>query len=197
MLFSIALLILSVAGSKWQPFAWVATLFAPIGHELVIRAGLREEYGQEPIYTPVQEGVLLLDVAEGSPAKRAGLKSGNIIRLVDDVHVADRNSLEAALAGTSGPVSLWIHDSRGSQALRRVEVRREAGEELGIIPVPEPDDKPMAGSTSEGPLLRFIKNLIKGKADKDGEGRDGEGKDEEGKGGEDGDGADNKGGSDR
>jgi membrane-associated protease RseP (regulator of RpoE activity) len=165
MLFSIILLILSVAASKWQLFAWVATLFAPIGHEIVIRAGLREEYGQKPMYTPVEEGVLLLDVAEGSPARDAGLRSGNVIRLVNDVQISDRRSLEAALEGTSGPLTLWISESRESGELRRAEVHRESDEALGLIPVPQPDDKAMAGSSHEGPLLRFIRNMIRGKDD--------------------------------
>jgi hypothetical protein len=164
-LFSIILLILSVAASKWQLFAWVATLFAPIGHEIVIRAGLREEYGQKPMYTPVEEGVLLLDVAEGSPARDAGLRSGNVIRLVNDVQISDRRSLEAALEGTSGPLTLWISESRESGELRRAEVHRESDEALGLIPVPQPDDKAMAGSSHEGPLLRFIRNMIRGKDD--------------------------------
>ena len=163
MWFSVVLLLLSIAASRWQPFVWVATLFAPIGHEIVIKAGLREEYGQKPIYTPVEQGVLLLDVAEGSPAKQAGLRSGNIIRLVDDVQVSDKASLEAALSTISGPVSLWILESRDSQELRQVTVDREAGQELGLIPVPQPDDQAMAASNSDGVLLRFFKNLLRGK----------------------------------
>src|SRR5690606_34185579 len=108
-------------------------------------------------------GVLLLDVAEGSPAKQAGLRSGNIIRLVDDVQVSDKASLEAALSTISGPVSLWILESRDSQELRQVTVDREAGQELGLIPVPQPDDQAMAASNSDGVLLRFFKNLLRGK----------------------------------
>jgi hypothetical protein len=162
MLFSLALLLLSIAASKWQLFAWVATLFSPIGHEMVIRRGLREEFGQEPIYTPLEQGVLLLDVAEGSLAKHAGLRSGNIIRLVNDIQVGDRSSLESALASTSGPVALWILESCDSHSLREVVIDRESNEELGLISVPQPDDNPMAGSNAEGVLLRFFRNLLKG-----------------------------------
>jgi len=31
MWFSVVLLLLSIAASRWQPFVWVATLFAPSG----------------------------------------------------------------------------------------------------------------------------------------------------------------------
>lgn len=163
MLFSVLLLMLSIAASRWHLFAWVAALFSPIGHEIVIRAGLHEEFGKEPIYTPAEKGVLLLDVVAGSPAKNAGLKSGNVICLVNDVEVGNRDCLESTIANAPGPLTLWVLESVESSRLHRVEVERQSNEGMGLIPVPQPGDQPMASSYTEGILLRFLRNVAKGK----------------------------------
>ncbi len=164
MLFSIVLLLLSIAASKWPVFAWVAALFSPVGHEIVIKMGLKEEFGHEPIYVPTEKGVMLLDVVEGSPAKSAGLKTGNIICLVNDIEVNTRESLDCALASLPiGPVSFWILESAKSSGPQKVYVERQSSEALGLIPVPQPGDQPMARSYTEGVLLRFLKNIGKGK----------------------------------
>ncbi len=161
MWFSVALLILSIGASRWPSLSWLALIFSPVGHEIVIKAGLNEEFGKNPKYTPTEKGVLLLDVVGGSLAKKAGFRSGNVICYVNDVKISDRHKLEYVVANAPGPISVWVLPTRNEIKLTKIEIERENNEDLGFIPVPQPDDKPVAGAFSDGILLKFLKNLVK------------------------------------
>lgn len=69
---------------------------------------------------PGERGVLLLEVAAGSPAGRVGLKLLDVIVAVDGRHVASPDELHQAIAGARGgqAVVTFIRDGR----LRRVTV---------------------------------------------------------------------------
>ncbi len=158
--FSGVLLALSIAASRWPLFAWIAVLFSPIGHEIVIKVGLKEEFGEPPIYVPAEKGVKLLDVVEGSPAKNAGLMTGDVICFVNDNEVNSRDDLEDKAASLeTGPVTLLVSTTRHSPGLHKVILDRHSAEPLGLIPVPHPDDQAVVRPYTEGILLRFLKNL--------------------------------------
>ena len=61
------------------------------------------------------EGLLVVDVASGGPADRAGLRRGDIIREVDRQPVHDAPSLQRALAAVPAgrSVLLWVHRTAG------------------------------------------------------------------------------------
>lgn len=165
MIFSGILLALSIAASRWPLFAWIAALFSPAGHEIVIKIGLREEFGHLPIYVPSEKGVMLLDVVEGSPARNAGLKTGDIIYFINGNEINSRKELEIAMDSVdAGPVTLLAVNPRESRNLQEVIVKRKLTEPLGIIPVPQPADQAVVRPYSQGILLRFLKNLWQKKA---------------------------------
>ncbi|MEQ8176287.1 MAG: hypothetical protein ABRQ26_14610 [Syntrophomonadaceae bacterium] len=131
--FSVILLFLTFLSLKWPVFLYISVLFSPLGHELVIWLGLREENRKPPIYVEPGQGVMVLDTRPASTACRSGLKSGDIIvkgggRSI--LHSADLETFlflasgQAQLEGLrSGQPSTWIIDP-SSEPMR------------GIIPVP-------------------------------------------------------------
>jgi serine protease Do len=64
------------------------------------------------------EGLLVVDVASGGPADRAGLRRGDVIREVGRQPVHDAPSLQRALAAVPAgrSVLLWVHRAGGGQS---------------------------------------------------------------------------------
>lgn len=133
-LFSFSLLVLSFLASRWNAFLWMAALFSPLGHELVIWMGMRAESNRVPRYVSPTEGVMVLDVRPRTPAARAGLESGDIILSVNGMPVNHKRELEDILKW--GWQGLALHVQRQDQHLTISLDRSEAGP-IGIVAVPE------------------------------------------------------------
>lgn len=131
--FSAVLLFLTFLSLKWPVFIWLSVLYSPLGHELVIWLGLREENHKTPIYIEPDEGVMILDTRPASAAYRSGLKSGDIILKGNGRPILHSADLETFLFLASGQVCVegmhsgqpgtWIIES-SSEPMR------------GLIPVP-------------------------------------------------------------
>ncbi len=157
-LFSIILLLFSIAASRFSGFTWVAVLFAPVGHEIVIRLGAKEEIRDEPHYKAVPDGLMVLDVMDNSPASVAGIRSGDVITAVGDIPVRTREDLDSV---TRGGESFTIFLRDYSATFRRsVDVLKGSGP-LGIITVPQLGDRPMASAGSAGPLGKLVRSLFR------------------------------------
>jgi len=81
----------------------------------------------ERLGLPFAEGLLVVDVASGGPADRAGLRRGDVIREVDRQAVHDAPSLQRALAAVPAgrSVLLWIHRAGGSGQSQYLVLERE------------------------------------------------------------------------
>lgn len=135
-IFSLILLALSVWASYNPPFLILPALFGPIGHEIVIRLGIRAESAQNPIYKQPEKGVMVLDVIKGSPADRAGLQSQDILLLLNGVKVETRLDVEQELINLGWGEALTIVYMRDGQ--RRVSsLLPGPRHNVGIVSVPE------------------------------------------------------------
>lgn len=132
-LFSLTLLILSLMSAYWPVFLWAAALFSPLGHELVIWLGLRREANQSPIYVSDSQGMMLLAVASGSPAHKAGLRSRDIIMSVNGTAV---NSYNDFLQQSNYNLGGLLKVNRAGK-LHSVVLPGSIGQEIGLIPVPD------------------------------------------------------------
>lgn len=90
LLYSVALLLLVLLTRSIPVLQWVPALFAPLGHEAVIQYGRQQETQGTPRFTAPEQGVLVLDVQQGSPAARAGLRSEDWIIQLDGQAVRNR-----------------------------------------------------------------------------------------------------------
>ncbi len=135
-LYSISLLILAILASKWGFFAYLAALFGPLGHELVIKVGREMELKGQPYFVPPGQGIKILDVVAGTPAYQAGLTGGDTILTINRHPVNNLAQLEENLHLGGFLVELEYVKARGS-GLQREIIKLRWGEPLGVIPVPE------------------------------------------------------------
>lgn len=132
--FSLALLLLAMAGSRWAPLIWLAALFSPLGHEMVIWMGMRAERNRPSYYVNPAQGVMILDVRPGTPAAHAGLRSRDIVLSVNGIPVNRGEELTNILKWSWQGLCLNI--LRNNKPLSIRLGRRNSGP-AGLIPVPD------------------------------------------------------------
>lgn len=131
--FSAVLLLLTFLSLKWPVFLWLSVLFSPLGHELVIWLGLREENRKTPLYIEPGAGVMVLDTRPASAAYRSGLKSGDVILRGNGRPILHSADLETFLFLVSERVQLeGLHS--GQPGTWTIEPSPEPMR--GLIPVP-------------------------------------------------------------
>lgn len=131
LVFAMVLLVLAVLGSQWLPLQYVATLFAPIGHELVIFLGRWREEHRKGVFTN-DDGPMVLDVLPHSIAKEVGLATGDIIRSVNRVPVETWYQVFETRLYTD--VELEVENIFDGS--RRIISLPQSSAHLGVIPAP-------------------------------------------------------------
>ncbi|NLW92112.1 MAG: PDZ domain-containing protein [Syntrophomonadaceae bacterium] len=134
LLFSIILLILSIASSYYPQMLWAAALFAPLGHETVIWLGTRQERSQLPLYVTGGPGLMMLDVVVGSPAYQAGLRSADRILSINGQEIATYHELLGLTGQGTGHFAVEV--SRDN-SVYHTTIKRAPAADWGITPVPE------------------------------------------------------------
>lgn len=134
MLYSAGLLALAILAAKVPVLAILPALYAPLGHELLIKIGQKQENKGEYLYTEPSQGVMILDVLEGFAAEQAGLKTGDILLELNEQPLektADLYTIESQLTG-----QVTVTYKREDQRAQAILAKGTASS-LGIITVPE------------------------------------------------------------
>lgn len=148
--YSVVLMLLALAGSAGQGaqgatwlgvpvtvFQWLAALFSPLGHELVIHLSRRMEERGQPLYDSAK-GAVVLGVVPGSPAARMGLERGDIIRSIGGFPVFDRADIQEVLTPWAVDVDFVVENMHTGQ--RRTVRCPGKIPPLGVIFAPAPGD---------------------------------------------------------
>jgi S1-C subfamily serine protease len=158
-------LMLTASLAEARGWSWLGVrirdLSEPEMDELAKRHGIREGYG-----------VVIVEVMEGPPAQRAGMKNGDIVVAVDERPVTDTRVLQRLIA--AGPVErdarLTVLRPEGRRPLggRLVAMPRTiAGErvaaEFGFI-LRDPDPQPEIGGRRPGGTAPTVTLVIRGSA---------------------------------
>lgn len=133
-LYSITLLALAVLSAKYHWLQAIAAVASPLGHEYLIQRDNAAESQGRPLFVPPDRGVMVLESVIDSPARKLGLRTGDILRRLDGLEIRSTYDLAQgiALAG-SAPLLEW--ERQGAQQQGRIRWGEER--RLGIIPVPE------------------------------------------------------------
>ncbi len=133
-LYSLLLLSMAVLSSRIPAFILLAAVFSPLGHELVIWLGMREE-SRRPLYVKADQGLMIMEVIRGSSAERAGIKSRDIIMYANGCAVNSYGDLRELLKQVRLKIDLQIKRSDQMLHLTWHPGRKRTG---NIVPVPEP-----------------------------------------------------------
>lgn len=84
-------------------------------------------------YTPLNDGIIILDIIPGSPAERMELKTGEIIKKCNNINVSNKKELYNALLKNRAYCKLEVLDA--NQEIRFVQCSLYEGDhhELGIL----------------------------------------------------------------
>jgi len=156
LLYSLILLAISIGSSYRPSLVWLAALFAPLGHEMVIWLGRQQEKSQTALYVPAASGLLLLDVVPNSPAYKAGLRSGDLILKVNGQSIDHHHELLWLIQQYH---NFHIEASRHG-TVYQTNLKCPRSKDWGLTPVPE------AGVTrylalEEGTFFDLVRRLFR------------------------------------
>ena len=157
-LYSITLMGLTLLSVKYNWLQFVAALVSPLGHELLIQLDNRREMQGEPRFVPPPEGVMVLDTVTGSPARKMGLRPGDILLELGGMHID--NGYELARAISYAPEIFEATIGRAGR-VERHQGRFLGGERrLGVILVPDGYSTSYAEVTRRYGLLDWLRSWV-------------------------------------
>ncbi len=156
--FSLILLALSFATAQNPSWAWMAALFAPLGHEAMVHSGNRREMQGKPLFVPPGDGVRIMDLRSGGPGDRLGLQRGDVILSVNGEPVLCRDELRDVLASAE-QLTVAVRRDGGCRILKRSTHR--PGENMQIITAPERGDRRNVDVNTRGVLVRWARALLR------------------------------------
>lgn len=157
--FSLILLLLALLASRFHLFAYLAAIFAPLGHEAVIYFGKNTELKGKPIFVPPLRGVRILEAVPHTPGGRAGLKSGDVIYTVNGQAVSSKRDIET-LTWTRPSMVEIEYITHARRKWQRAIIKLKPHQSLGIITVPEGDELMYTDFTSQSLISHLFGKLV-------------------------------------
>lgn len=159
-IYSFVLLALCIVASKLKVFAYIAALFAPIGHELLILYGQKEEEQGERYFAPVEKGIKVLYSIKDSPAYKMGIESGDIVLSINNNDIMNEEHLNEILE--EYPSYIWMNIERQNGRVESIEFKDYAKGigNLGIIFATERPSKYFE-LKKDNPIFDKLKSWIK------------------------------------
>lgn len=158
LLYSLTLLGLVIAASRWAPLLWLAVIASGGLHELMIQLGMRIESGGQPRFVAPDRGVLVMDVLPGGFAESLGLRRGDVIVAVNGRQVLNRQGLKELLQEAPFYLELTVLRDNRQVTLETHRFHYAPGM-MGFVPAPEPHDAPQVHVGGGGILQRWLGRL--------------------------------------
>lgn len=114
LMFSIILTLISIIGSKYYIFKWIAAIFGPLMHEYLIIYGQKEEKSKKLIYEAQEIGAMVLLSIKDSPAYRIGIKPGDIIMKINDIPVNNNDDIQSVLIKEPTVANIIVKENDGN-----------------------------------------------------------------------------------
>ncbi|NLM70154.1 MAG: PDZ domain-containing protein [Firmicutes bacterium] len=154
--YSIALLGLTLLADHYPYLEVIPVLFAPLGHEWVIRFGQQREKKRSSVFT-YTNGVMVLDVYPNSPAAKMGLSTGDVILQINDIKIESPQHLVAEIGPWIIDPKLTVQNVIENTPPRVINFKGKIPP-LGFIPAPQPN-QPVYMVMRETWFNRMLKRL--------------------------------------
>lgn len=133
--YSLILFILAQLASYFYIFSIIAVVFAPAGHEAMMRIQRNIDLKKEPKYVSDEEGIMILDIAPGSPAEEMGIKSGDKLIEINNKSIEKEEEIVTRIHEHSN--FLWLKVKKASGEYKDLEYTKlNPQSRLGIVYVP-------------------------------------------------------------
>ena len=136
-------------------------MFAPIGHEWLIRYERKLEKKRQPIFTPVKNGVKVLDTLPGGPGEKMGIKPGDIIVSINNKTIVTIEGMDDFFKEYINYI--WVNVKNRFGEIRTLEYKDyyEGIDGLGIISVPQDRNGILVVKEKKTPIERWLRKLKK------------------------------------
>ena len=135
--YSVILLSLAVLSSKLYFLKFLAALFAPIAHEFLIQYSRKKERSKKPIFTPVNNGVRVLETKRNSVAEKMDIKMGDIIFSINGIRVESIEQMRSVLNNISSYIWIDYYNQKGQLVNKDYCDYKNGIKDLGILVVPK------------------------------------------------------------
>lgn len=139
LLYSVALLLLSLLAAWWGPLILLAALFSFLAHEALIWYGNIEESRLSPMFVHPEQGMRVLAVLPDSPATAMGILPGEAIYRVNGMVVNSRAELHQALRINSAFCKLEVRNLQGESKFVQRGMYDGDHHQLGVVLAPDAD----------------------------------------------------------
>lgn len=159
--YSVILIMLSIIAARLQIFAFIAALFAPIAHEVLIIWGKREEEEGKPLFDGSGDGICVLYTRENSPGRAMLLEAGDRILSINSNVMHSENQLMEFLA--TYPTYIWLEVRKPDGSVKTLEWQnyREGIKSLGILIVPRNAGVYFEIDEGASPAVKLYNKLLK------------------------------------
>ncbi|MCV9949773.1 PDZ domain-containing protein [Paenibacillus sp. BT-177] len=137
LLYSVALLLLSLLAAWWSPLILLAALFSFLAHEALIWYGNIEESRLSPMFVHPEQGMRVLAVLPDSPATAMGILPGEAIYRVNGMVVNSRAELHQALRINSAFCKLEVRNLQGESKFVQRGMYDGDHHQLGVVLAPD------------------------------------------------------------
>jgi len=155
--YSIGLFGLAILAEKIKLFQYIAAVFAPLMHEMLILYGQKEEKKGLPIFRQHINGVRVLDVEEGSAAMKMGLEQGDVILNINNRPVRSKEDIQEILRYYPSYIWLDVMSLKGKMKMLHHQDYRHGIYNLGILVVSEDVQGVIDPETSASLLGHLLK----------------------------------------
>lgn len=129
------LLASALLGTKYIMFQFIAALVAPLGHELLIQYDNHKEMQGPPRFVPSPYGLMVLDSVWNSPARKIGIRPGDILLKIGQMDINSRYDLGEALCVV--PETFAVAIERAGKVLSLQAKFLNGERRFGVILVPD------------------------------------------------------------
>ena len=163
-IFSIILLLLARLSLDYHIFKYIASIFAPVGHEIIINVGRKREEKKFYIFAPSNHGLKILDTLPNSIGERMGLVPGDILLSINGKRVYSKKDIEDILYFRPKLIYVDIfHRNKGLDSKEYKDYKNGISG-LGIVVVSRFPEYELVLEERKSFIFRLLKKIKKKKA---------------------------------